>query len=371
MNDTGETMRRWIFICSGLLGIVMLFSFASAQSIGPNPLPSGGAPGGAAGGSLSGTYPNPSLATAQPDPSTWASTQTFTLAPVFTDASGSRTALGLGTAATQATGTSGAALPFLNGNNTWGGTNIFGAMTATTLNLVDAGVATSQVFSGTNAGTTYLGSGAVLRDSSLGLFANPSVTANTYFGVGGSSDLFLSRSAAGVARFGTSSSNSSGSVIAAAMTATTLGATGLPLDTGIVDSSVCVGSTGTFYKGTGIAGICLGTSSMRFKERIHPAEEGLAQIVKLEPKSFFYRKGWGDDGAREMAGFMAEDVANVLPKLVGRDAAGQPNTVDLVGMIPFLVRAIQEQQKQIEALNQRNAGSIEVPPNYRQGPNWQ
>lgn len=39
------------------------------------------------------------LATAQPNAHTWAAVQTFTLAPVFTDASGTRTALGLGTAA--------------------------------------------------------------------------------------------------------------------------------------------------------------------------------------------------------------------------------------------------------------------------------
>lgn len=65
---------------------------------------------------------------------TWASAQTFTTAPVFTDQAGSRTALGLGTAATQNTGTSGANLPFLNGNNTWGGTNGFAAVTATTFN---------------------------------------------------------------------------------------------------------------------------------------------------------------------------------------------------------------------------------------------
>lgn len=56
---------------------------------------------------------------------TWSLTQTFTVAPVFTDQSGSRTALGLGTAAVQNTGTSGATVPLLNANNTWSGANTF------------------------------------------------------------------------------------------------------------------------------------------------------------------------------------------------------------------------------------------------------
>lgn len=52
-------------------------------------------------------------------------TLTLTVAPVFTDQSGSRTALGLGTAATVNTGTSGATIPLLNGANTWSGVQTF------------------------------------------------------------------------------------------------------------------------------------------------------------------------------------------------------------------------------------------------------
>lgn len=63
---------------------------------------------------------------------TWAAAQTFTAAPVFTDASGSRTALGLGTSATINTGTSGATIPLLNGANTYSGTSIFSAQLRTT-----------------------------------------------------------------------------------------------------------------------------------------------------------------------------------------------------------------------------------------------
>lgn len=73
------------------------------------------------------------ITTAQPDVHTWALTQTFTVAPVFTNQSTSRTALGLGTAATQNTGTSGATLPFLNGLNTWGATQAYTPVSDTSI----------------------------------------------------------------------------------------------------------------------------------------------------------------------------------------------------------------------------------------------
>jgi len=47
------------------------------------------------------------------------------------DATAQRTTLGLGTAATQNTGTSGATIPFLNGGNTWSANNYFGSGTGT------------------------------------------------------------------------------------------------------------------------------------------------------------------------------------------------------------------------------------------------
>src|ERR1035437_156983 len=52
----------------------------------------------------------------------WGTTQTFTVAPVFTDQSATRTSLGLGTAATANVGTSGATVPLLSTANAWGTT---------------------------------------------------------------------------------------------------------------------------------------------------------------------------------------------------------------------------------------------------------
>ncbi len=72
--------------------------------------------------------------------------------------------------------------------------------------------------------------------------------------------------------------------------------------------------------------------------------------MALRPGNYFYKAGWGDGGAREQYGFLAEDVVNAIPKLVANDNAGRPNSVDILGMVPVLVRAIQEQQAEIEAL---------------------
>lgn len=97
------------------------------------------------------------FATAQSAAHTWAGTQTFTLAPVFTDASGSRTALGLGTAATQNTGTSGSTIPLLSGANTWGGVQTF---TTPVLGTVAAGsVLTNATGLPIGTGVSGLGTG--------------------------------------------------------------------------------------------------------------------------------------------------------------------------------------------------------------------
>lgn len=122
-------------------------------------------------------------------------------------------------------------------------------------------------------------------------------------------------------------------------------------DSGKTDNTVCEDSTThQLYAGSGTLGVCLGTSSMRFKHDILPQQDGLAQVAQLKPVNFRYIKGYGDSGAREQYGFLAEDVNKVIPKLVGLDATGKPNSVDLLGLVPVLVKAIQEQQKEIEIL---------------------
>lgn len=71
------------------------------------------------------------------------------------DASAARTTLGLGTTATQNTGTSGATLPFLNGTNTWSAVNTF----------TSTGTGTHTEFSTTDASATAGPDISLYRDS--------------------------------------------------------------------------------------------------------------------------------------------------------------------------------------------------------------
>lgn len=117
------------------------------------------------------------------------------------------------------------------------------------------------------------------------------------------------------------------------------------------DATVCEDTTThTLFSGSGTSGVCLGTSSIRFKRDVKPLDVGLNEIMALSPKKFYFKNGWGDNGAKEHYGLIAEDAIKIDGHLVGLDKAGKPNSVDLVALIPVLVNAIQKQQAEIERL---------------------
>lgn len=130
-------------------------------------------------------------------------------------------------------------------------------------------------------------------------------------------------------------------------TGATIQFTGLASDAATTDNTVCVSSAGTLLKGSGTIGICLGTSSAKFKHDIVSMGAGLAEIVRLNPKNFFYNKGYGDDGHRQQYGLIAEDVVKVLPGITSADKNGKAQSVDLLALVPILVNAM----KQLKADN--------------------
>ena len=131
------------------------------------------------------------------------------------------------------------------------------------------------------------------------------------------------------------------------------------------DASVCEDTTThALYSGSGTLGICLGTSSARYKHDIAPLTYGLDAIMALKPISYKLNADHGDPN-KTLLGFTAEDMQPVIPQLVGLDTAGKPNSADYVGLIPVLVRAVQEQQAEIDALKDQIANDNVTLTAYR------
>lgn len=123
---------------------------------------------------------------------------------------------------------------------------------------------------------------------------------------------------------------------------------GVATDSGVTDASLCRRtSDGTVFFGSGTIGICLGTSSARYKHDMQALETGLAAILALKPIRYYLNADHGDRN-KPFFGFTAEDMQPVIPELVGMDTEGKPNTADYLGVVPVLVKATQELDAKID-----------------------
>ncbi len=85
-------------------------------------------------------------------------------------------------------------------------------------------------------------------------------------------------------------------------------------------------------------------SDARLKENINYIQSGLNVITQLQPVKFDYIQG-----EKRQAGFIAQEVETVLPDIITKGQDGMLG-MKTESIIPYLVKAIQEQQKEIEAL---------------------
>ena len=97
-----------------------------------------------------------------------------------------------------------------------------------------------------------------------------------------------------------------------------------------------------------IAGTLTESSDIRFKEAIEPIESALDGVARLRPVRYRFREGTGHPTEPQI-GLIAQEVEQVFPELVARDAQGYLS-VAYTDLAVVLVRAMQEQQSQIAAL---------------------
>ncbi len=97
-------------------------------------------------------------------------------------------------------------------------------------------------------------------------------------------------------------------------------------------------------------------SDSRLKKNISYLPDGyLAKVLQLKPSTFNYNSLTGYDQAtqdRTVTGFIAQDVQKVFPDMVGKNTINGTEYLDtnLSALPVYIVKAMQEQQKQIEEL---------------------
>jgi hypothetical protein len=108
-------------------------------------------------------------------------------------------------------------------------------------------------------------------------------------------------------------------------------------------------------------------SSARYKENIQTMENemGLEVINALRPVTYTYKDG---DGSTKV-GLIAEDVHEVLPEAVVYDEQGRPDSVAYGMLTANLIKAIQQQQVQINELRQGvlSGALVEITGHIRVG----
>ena len=97
-------------------------------------------------------------------------------------------------------------------------------------------------------------------------------------------------------------------------------------------------------------------SDARAKTNIRPLSSATSTIMRLNPVTYQFINRSNDQSTRRVAGadgtetgFLAQEVARVLPNAVAIDGKDQ-YLLNYTSIIPVLVKAVQEQQAQIEAL---------------------
>jgi len=102
-------------------------------------------------------------------------------------------------------------------------------------------------------------------------------------------------------------------------------------------------------------------SDEKLKENIQPMQNALDKIMKLEVSTYNYKTTEFPEmnlPADRQNGFTAQNLESVFPELVKFNPAKKEQPVEFkavnyTGLIPVLTEAIQEQQKQLEAKDER------------------
>jgi BMFP domain-containing protein YqiC len=91
-------------------------------------------------------------------------------------------------------------------------------------------------------------------------------------------------------------------------------------------------------------------SSRRYKEDIQDMDEASTGLLRLRPVTFRYKKPYADGSKPLNYGLIAEEVAEIYPDLVVKDAEGQVQTVEYQKLTPMLLNEVQKEHFETQRL---------------------
>jgi len=121
---------------------------------------------------------------------------------------------------------------------------------------------------------------------------------------------------------------------------------------GVLGRSI-TGTAGRFEGNVFVTGTVTQGSDARLKQGISNLGYGLAEVRRLRPVTW----RWKDCPDRStQLGLVAQEVEPIMPELVSTDKDPQQTKgINYIGLVPVTIKAIQEQQAQIEQQSRENA----------------
>jgi hypothetical protein len=120
-----------------------------------------------------------------------------------------------------------------------------------------------------------------------------------------------------------------------------------------VNGTAISGPVPVYINGNGQLGTV--SSSIRLKEDVHDMADASSRILQLRPVTYRYKQAYADGSKPIDYGLIAEEVADVYPDMVVRDADGQIQTVQYQKLTPMLLNELQKQEQTIRRLEGRLA----------------
>jgi hypothetical protein len=123
---------------------------------------------------------------------------------------------------------------------------------------------------------------------------------------------------------------------------------------GTFDNTTANAASLTVFSGSGL--FARSTSSIRYKTQVETAELSYSQAAVYGVRPVWYRSlSEADNPAWSWWGFIAEEVAEIDPRLVQWGADGQPDGVAYDRFVPHLCAVVEHQRDMIAALEARIA----------------